>query len=162
MKRAKTHRITFGKLSIENFKSVGSKVEFDWADHFGLNYIFGTNKDIEGTSNGSGKSCIFVDAILFAIFGKTLKNTNNRFISNRAMVDKKVDTKVSLLFEINGVKYEVVSTMSRYQASVSTSLFCEGEDVSKSTAKETRYHIEQELLKCNYELFRNCVILSSM
>ena len=33
--------------------------------------------------NGSGKSVCFVDSIIFALFGKTLKNTNNQYIPNR-------------------------------------------------------------------------------
>lgn len=46
--------ITFKKLTIKNFLSIGSEpTEINFKE--GVNYITGENLDVPGTNNGSGK-----------------------------------------------------------------------------------------------------------
>ena len=53
---------------------------------------------------GTGKSAFAVDAIIFALFGKTLKNTNNKYIPNR-YCSPKLKSYTKLYFSVDGVKY---------------------------------------------------------
>lgn len=158
--------VKFKELQIQNFKSFGPKETIDFSKHHGLNYVCGTNKDIEGTSNGSGKSNIFC-AVLFALFGKTINNTNNRFIPNRVITDKKLITDVILDFEVNGSQYRIRTFIKhrRHPYIASCQLWKDGiedeHEITKSSVRETRRYVERQILKCSYELFKSSVILSS-
>jgi len=155
------NKIIFNTISIQNFKSIGPKMEFDFSKHNGLNYIYGTNLDINGTTNGVGKSTIFVDAILFALYGKTLKNTNNAYIANRVLLGKKIETNVTLNFTVAGRNYEGVSTIRPGGSTVKFRLFEDGIEITKSTISKTREFLKKEILKCSFGLFVNSVILSA-
>jgi DNA repair exonuclease SbcCD ATPase subunit len=68
------------KIKVRNFKSFVGTQEFDFQKVNGLIFVNGKNyvDDTIG-SNGSGKSSLFSDAILWGFFGKTasgLKSTN--------------------------------------------------------------------------------------
>jgi DNA repair exonuclease SbcCD ATPase subunit len=136
-------------------------MEFDFSKHNGLNYIYGTNLDINGTTNGVGKSTIFVDAILFALYGKTLKNTNNAYIANRVLLGKKIETNVTLNFTVAGRNYEGISTIRPGGSTVKFRLFEDGIEITKSTISKTREFLKKEILKCSFGLFVNSVILSA-
>lgn len=158
--------VKFKTLQIQNFKSFGPKVTIDFSKHHGLNYVYGINKDIEGTSNGSGKSNIFC-ALLFALYGKTINNTNNRFVPNRVISDKNLITDVILDFEVNNKQYRVRSFIKHrkhpYIASCQLweGTFDDDGEITKSSARETRRYLEKQILKCSYQLFKSSVILSS-
>ena len=154
------NKVIFKELRAQNFKSFET-LNFDFNSHHGLNYIFGVNNDIPGTNNGVGKSNIF-DSLLFALFGKTFYNNNNIFLPNR-VVDKKLNTSVTLEFDVNADKYKVKSFIKhmRKPFTVNCTLEKNGEDITKSSSKETRAFIEKELLKCDYDLFKQSIILSS-
>ena len=78
-------KLEFIKIEIQNFKSVGELVEINYEELKGLNFIFGKNMDVPNAKNGSGKTVLAVDSLVFALFGKTIKNTNNKYIPNRSM-----------------------------------------------------------------------------
>jgi len=155
-------KVIFGKLKAQNFKSFKYLFEFDFSKHHGLNYIHGINFDIPGTKNGVGKTNM-LDALCFAVFGKTLLNIKNKHIPNRSNTDKKNITKVSQEFIINNIKYEVQSTIKhlREPYTIGCRLWENGKEISKTSTKETRKFIEEQLLKCDYDLFKRSVILSS-
>ena len=72
--------ITFNKISIKNFLSVGNQqVQVDFKR--GIHIITGINKDKEDRRNGVGKSTI-ADAIYFAVFGETLRDLKKENIVN--------------------------------------------------------------------------------
>jgi DNA repair exonuclease SbcCD ATPase subunit len=72
--------ITFNKISIKNFLSVGNQqVQVDFKR--GIHIITGINKDKEDRRNGVGKSTI-ADAIYFAVFRETLRDLKKENIVN--------------------------------------------------------------------------------
>ena len=156
------NKIFFKNITIQNFKSIGPEMLFDFEKHHGLNYIYGTNLDIVGTANGVGKSTIFVDAVLFALFGKTLKNTNNSYIPNRSFSEStNVETVVKLNFVVNSKNFTSIATIKKIGYPVSFRLFEDGIEITKSTAPKTRDYLKIEILKCSFGLFVNSIILSS-
>ena len=156
------NRINFKRIEIENFKSIGSKICFDFQRHMGLNYVHGTNRDVSDGSNGSGKSNFFTDSITFALYGKTYKNTSNKHIPNRLMHNKGVNTSVKLYFSVNEDEYEVESYMNhKLNTHVSCRIVKNGEDETKGTAPKTRAYIENEVLRCSYQLFKSSIIIST-
>lgn len=155
------NKIEFKNITIQNFKSIGPEMHFNFEKHHGLNYIFGKNLDIDGTVNGVGKSTIFVDAILFALYGKTLKNTKNEYIPNRKFHGNKIETFVKLNFVVKGKNYTMISTIKKAGYPVSHRLFENGIEITKSTAPQTRDYLKDEILKCSFGLFVNSIILSA-
>jgi hypothetical protein len=69
--------IEFEKIEVQNFKSIGEMISFDYREFKGLNFVYGKNLDMPNAKNGSGKTNLLIDALMFALIGKTLKNTNN-------------------------------------------------------------------------------------
>ena len=53
---------------------------------------------------GSGKSAYLVDSLIFALFGRTLKNTNNKYIPNR-YCNSKLKSYTKLYFSVDDQKY---------------------------------------------------------
>ena len=51
--------IEFIKIEMQNFKSIGELVEFNYTDFKGLNFIFGKNLDVPNAKNRKWeiKSC---------------------------------------------------------------------------------------------------------
>ena len=92
--------IEFEKIEVQNFKSIGELVTFNYKDFKGLNFVYGKNLDVPNSKNGTGKSNLMCDALVFALFGKTLKNTNNKYIPNRLVSDK-LKPYVRLYFKSN-------------------------------------------------------------
>lgn len=69
------------KIKIENFLSVKEQ-EINFEDLHDLTHVVGENRDTAPyTSNGAGKSTI-IEAVIFALFGKTLRKTNEKSVTN--------------------------------------------------------------------------------
>lgn len=151
--------IKLGKMTVENFLSIGPKVELDFGSHKGVNYIFGTNKDVEGTRNGCGKSSLF-DATQFALFGETSRKVGNKFIAHRQMPGK--DTLVTLHLENDKGRYYIEAGLKR--GSGFFKLFADsehGEMLNKSSIKETRAYFEREILGMDYLVAKSSFFLTS-
>lgn len=148
------NKIIFNWIRIQNFFSVGPEIYFSFTKHSGMNYIFGHNYDLKSdVLNGSGKSTIFVDATLFALFGKPSRRVNKNSIVNRLNTE---NCKVTLNFTINEDTYIVESAcLPTY-----CKLFKNGQDITKSSIKETYDFISTEIIKSSYTVFRNSIILS--
>ena len=97
------NNIHFNYITIKNFISIGAEVKLDFNDYSGMNYVFGFNKDLN-VKNGSGKSAIFIDAILFALFNKTSKGIRKSYIPPR-LVGK--DCLVVINFDIDNINYTI-------------------------------------------------------
>ena len=157
--------IIFEQLELQNFKSVGDPIILDYQSLKGFNYIFGTNSDsADGASNGSGKSSIFQDGIVFALFGKTLKNTNNQYIANRNC-DKKLETYAKLTFVVDNQRYrsecKVTGCCQMTLLKQINSDLDEWEDITQSTVVKTRQYIQEHILGCSFDIFKSAVIISA-
>ena len=69
------------KVEIEGFLSIKDQtINFD--DFKGLVNVVGLNKDTKPhSSNGAGKSSI-IEAVVFALFGKTIRKTTEKSITH--------------------------------------------------------------------------------
>lgn len=159
--------IIFEKIQIQNFKSIGPLVVIDLKNLTGLNYIFGTNLDIVNSKNGSGKSVCFVDSIIFALFGKTLKNTNNQYIPNRNC-DTSLKSYVKLYFSVDGQTYTSecfckpkIGTVGMQLLKLVNAQTDEWQDLTQSSVVKTRQYIQDNILGCSFEIFKSSVIVSA-
>lgn len=148
-------KITFKKLSIKNFLSVGDE-PIDLTFNTGFNIITGLNKDEDDIRNGVGKSTI-CEAFYYAIFGTTMRELSNQnFIINRK---NGKNCKVRLEFDNSSSKFGNESfIIERCIAPKSLKVWKNGEEQTKSTIPETNKYIK-EVLSLNEELFQNCIIM---
>ncbi len=155
--------IEFLQLELQNFKSVGESIVVDYKQLNGFNYIYGTNNDNIGSKNGSGKSSIFSDGIVFALFGKTLKNTNNQYIPNRNC-DKKLESYAKLTFLADKILYRsecrcvgcCQMTLYKYNDELK-----QWEDITQSSVVKTRQYIQEHILGCSFDIFKSAIIISA-
>ena len=157
--------IIFEQLELQNFKSIGDLVVLNYQDLKGFNYVYGINLDAnDGTANGSGKSSVAVDGIIFALFGKTLKNTNNQYIPNRNC-DKKLETFAKLTFTVDGQRYKSeCKVLGCCQMTLLKELSHnsnEWEDITQSTVVKTRQYIQDHILGCSFDIFKSAIIISA-
>lgn len=88
------------RVKYQNFLSVGNKaIEIDLL--YPLTIITG--------NNGAGKTAGVIDAVYFALFGKSIRKTNKPLLVNN--INKK-GLRVELDFEANGIEYKVVRGIS--------------------------------------------------
>ncbi len=115
-------------------------------------------------ATGSGKSSIFQDGIVFALFGKTLKNTNNQYIANRNC-DKKLETYAKLTFVVDNQRYrsecKVTGCCQMTLLKQINSDLDEWEDITQSTVVKTRQYIQDHILGCSFDIFKSSVIISA-
>jgi len=146
--------ISFKKISIQNFLSIGNEcVSVDFST--GVHIITGINKDKEDRRNGVGKSAI-ADAIHFAVFGKTIREIKKENIINK--VNRK-NCKVELEFDItnhnNTDHYKVVRSLQPSKCW----LYVNGEDQTRDSISNTNAFL-QKRLKTTSDIFENCVIMT--
>lgn len=150
---------------MQNFKSFGQLTVVDFQHLTGLNYIFGTNKDAPSSRNGCGKSNL-IDGIVFALYGRTIKNTSIPYIPNR-YCDKKLKTYVKLWFEVDGVLYTAQSSCKPYIKHVTMVLqqyepqTDTWKDLTQSSVIKTKQYIAQTVLNCSFDLFKSSIIISA-
>lgn len=149
-----TKQVTFNKISIQNFLSIGSEpVEVIFRP--GLHVITGSNKDQADRRNGIGKSTI-LDALSFVLFGTTLRELKKEFIINN--ITKKT-SKVSLEFVVveNGLSktYEMHRTIDPSKCF----LYENGIDITRDSMVNTTEFV-QSVLKLTPEVFQNCIAMT--
>ena len=149
----------FNTIKVTNFLSIGETLEFDFNKHYGLNYCFGVNADVDGVKNGIGKTTLFIEAILFGLYGKTSQNINKKFLAHRKM-PKKVSTVIQIDLDVNNKNYIVESGVTGNGGSYMT-LLENGLNITKPSITETRKFLETEILRCNLEMFKNSILLSA-
>jgi DNA repair exonuclease SbcCD ATPase subunit len=155
--------LIFGKMHMENFLSFDDEW-FDFSAHDGLSMIRGQNNDIPESRNGAGKSNI-INAFMFALFGKTLDDIVNKRIPNRFLSADR-DTRVTLDFIADGIPYRITTGLKKK----SCASFCKLEqldlpedeqDISESSQKLTRRYVEDEVIKCKFDIFLRTNVLTS-
>ena len=145
--------IRFISMRIENFLSF-SETEVDLDDQ-GLTLIEGENRDDESAiSNGAGKSAL-VDALVWCLYGTTLRGYENDEVINRRVGD---DCLVSVFVETDSGSYAInrARRHSKFKnrLSVTNDL---GEDASGPSNAETQLVVEK-LLGCSLRTFLSSVI----
>ena len=146
--------ITFKKISIKNFLSVGNQpVTIDFKK--GLHIITGINKDKEDRRNGVGKSTI-ADAIYFSVFGETLRDLKKENIINN--VNRK-NCEVVLDVAIKNLdvceEIQIIRTLEPSKCYI----FVNGEDKTRDSISNTNAFIMSKF-NCTPEIFQNCVIMT--
>jgi len=95
-------KLEFEKIKIKNFLSVGS-VPLEFSYKPGVHLVTGK---INGKSvrNGCGKSLLFTDALVFALFGKSVRDINLDQMVNSIIGEK---CEVTLWLSINDIPYRI-------------------------------------------------------
>ncbi len=145
-------------LEIDNFLSFGDGNKLDHLERRGLTLLEGENRDDpSAVSNGAGKSAL-VDALLWCLFGTTLRGYENDEVVNRHVGS---DCRVSVMLEDGKGAWRITRyrkhergrnrlTLDRIRAGSET-------DVSKATIAETQEQIHQ-LLGMTLTTFLNSVV----
>ena len=146
-------KITFKRLSIKNFLSIGNDpVVLNFKP--GLNLITGVNIDVPGTKNGVGKSSI-IQAFNFVIFGETLsKLTKDQTVNN--ITNGKAE--VVLEFTCDSPKGKNEFKVTRTVNPSSLKVLKDGNDKTRDSIPNTTKYI-LEVLSANVDIFKNCVIM---
>jgi len=155
--------LVFGKIHIVNFMSFEDEW-FDWSGNNGVNIIKGVNHDVVGSKNGSGKSTL-INALVFAIFGKTIHNIKNKRIPNR-FISADIDTEVTLNFTADNIPYQIVTGLKKKSCTAYCKLYKldeadDEQDITKYSIKLTRQFIEDEIIKCRFDIFLRTNVLTS-
>lgn len=115
---------------------------------------------------GCGKSSYAVDSIIFALFGRTLRNTNNKYLPNR-YCDSKLKSYVKLYFSVDGQRYSSECFCKPKIGTVGMELLKfnndtnEWDDITQSTVIKTRQYIQDSILGCSFDLFKTAIIVSA-
>lgn len=137
-------KLNITSVRFKNFFSYGAKEQsFELND--GISFIVGQDLD-RGSSNGSGKS-ITTDAIVFGLFGKTVKDVTQQKIVNWK---NKKNCEVSIEFSIGETSYRI----ERGLKPNFLRLYKEGKEVDQVSHKtEFQTEIEDNILGIDYDTF---------
>lgn len=138
--------IKFTKVKYKNFGSVGNApVEIDLAG-YQRTCLVGTN--------GAGKST-FIDAICFGLFGRSLRNANKPSLVNS--INRK-NCVVEISFTTKGRDYMIRRGMRPNIFEI----YMDNELVNQTaSARDYQAYIEENVLKLNFNSFRQIVVLGS-
>jgi DNA repair exonuclease SbcCD ATPase subunit len=147
-------RITFNKVCIKNFLSIGNQ-SLSISFNKGITVITGENKD-KGGKNGIGKSTI-ADAIFWCLFGNTIRELKKDKIQhnkNKEICD------VRLQFSIQNTEGVKNYTIIRQLDPAKIQILCETDDITLSTLPKNDEFIKN-LIGANEEVFNNAVVMSA-
>lgn len=160
------NKIKFNWMTAQNIFSIGDEINFNFDIHNGINHVYGYNLDIPNdehdpddilgeseSKNGCGKSTIFIDALMFGLFGKSGKDVKKGSIVNwkrkkNGLVKIGLNKGEDEYMMVNGVSPRIVE------------LYKNGKSITKSTKDETLKYFIEEVLCTTYDIFKNTVILS--
>lgn len=143
-----------GKMSAQNFMSI-TNTEFDFSNR-GLLLIQGDNEDSDAfESNGSGKSTVFSETVVWALFGETIRGHKADKVINRK-VGK--NTMVSLDIEDdNGDLYTIQRYRKHKEHKDHVLLFRNGNNITGKSDKDTNQLII-DLIQMDFKTFTNSVM----
>lgn len=146
--------IIFKKVIIDAFLSF-DHAELDLETN-GITYIKGNNNsDSKSNSNGSGKSALVSESILWCLTGNTSRST--KIVSN-LYLDR--GASVTVLLEKDGHHYEV--TRGTHKSLVGNGLFIvkDGVSVTKPRIADTEAYLETELPELDWQVMTSILVLS--
>jgi len=133
-------------VEINNFLSI-KKAEIDFDSFDGLIRVVGVNRDTKPTSsNGAGKSAI-IEAVVFALFGKTIRKTTEKSVTYSK---SKGVCKVTL-------KVNDDVTITRTKKPPSLVIDVGGENCTKEGILYTQQYLEK-ILNTNYHVFLASIV----
>ena len=129
------------KIRIKNFLSI-KDAEIDFESYSNIVRIIGINKDTKpNSSNGAGKSSV-IEAIVFSLFGKTIRKTTDKSLKNHYTKGKcEVEIVVNDNITINRVKKPPMLTVS-----------VDGENVTQDSIQATQKYLDK-ILNTNFSVF---------
>ena len=134
------------KVEIGGFLSI-KKAEVDFDSYTGMTRIVGENFDTNPTcSNGAGKSSI-IEAIVFALFGKTIRKT-----SEKSLVHSHSKSKCRVRLTVND---DVIITRTKKPPSLVVE--SGGENCTKEGILQTQEYLES-ILNTNYNVFLASIV----
>ena len=133
-------------VEIENFLSI-EKAVIDFEDYEGVVRVEGRNLDTNPTSsNGAGKSSI-IEAIVYALFGKTIRKT-----SEKSLINSFTKGKCQVTLRVND---NVV--IKRVKRPPSLIVEVDGKGITKEGILQTQEYLE-EVLNTNYNVFLASIV----
>lgn len=157
--------IQFELIEAQNFKSIGEAITINYKDFSGLNFVIGTNLDNPGSKNGCGKTVLLIDCLVFALYGRTIKSISNQYLSNRYL-KKKLETYSKVTFVSDNVRYR--SECYCNKSSLKMLLYKEDsneesgwKDITQSSILKTKAYIQDEILKCSFDVFKSAIIIAA-
>ena len=138
--------IVFQSIKWKNFLSTGNVFTVINLNTRGTTLVVG--------ENGAGKSTI-LDALTFALFGKTFRNINKPQLVNT--ITRK-DLQVEVEFSVGTTRYRILRGMKPNLFEV----YCNDTLVNQSAEmRDYQEYLEKNILKINYKSFCQVVVLGS-
>lgn len=148
-------KLIFKKIRLKNFMSIGAvPVEFDY--NSGIHAIVGKPILHQETTNGSGKSSFGIDGIVFALFGKSIRELTKKDMINNI---NEGECEVTLWIAVDGVNWRIERGLEPDYFNVINE-DTENEEETKETAKRPTQQKLNELLKISYTSFLNTITLN--
>ena len=133
-------------IKIENFLSI-EEAKIDFEDFTELVRVVGVNNDTKPkSSNGAGKSSI-IEAIAFALFGKTIRKTTEKSLAN---LHTKGKCKVTIRVNDNVI-------IERTKKPPMLKVFVDGENCTREGVMQTQKYLES-ILNTNASVFLASIV----
>lgn len=145
-------KITIKDISLKNFLSIGNnpiKIEFQE----GIYRVKGENLDTQD-ANGVGKSAIFVDGLMFPLFGKTVRTINKGDICNT--INEKKGCETSINFQVGTKNYTIIRNIKPDKLL----LLKEGEPLLEKCSNRLIQEEINKILGADYTTFIHILIMS--
>jgi len=148
------NNIIFKKIVLDSFLSYDhEELEINQA---GVVFIKGENgQDSKSDSNGSGKSALVSESLLWCLTGRTSRNADevkNLYLPRGASV--------TVVLEKNDIEYTITRGTIGSAAANGLTIIKNGENVTKSKIRETEEYFETEFPELTWSVLTSIVILS--
>jgi len=158
--------INFISLSLKNFMAYGANTTLVDLSNIGTTLILG--KDLDNTSNGTGSNGVgkttIIEALVFAVFGKSLSNVSLPDLVNN--INKK-NLEVSVTFQKGKDFYKVIRVRKgrggnwmKFYKRKGSSDFTDKDELTRDSVGHTNEEIEK-VIGLPYELFCRIVVFSA-
>ena len=134
------------RIEIHNFLSI-KHAKIDFESYGNLVRIIGKNFDTKPrSSNGAGKSTI-IEAVMFALFGKTVRKTNDKSLKNYHTKGK-----CRVVLTVNGD-----TVIERIKKAPMLSVTVGDENCTQESIQATQKYLEQ-ILNINHHVFLASIV----
>ena len=146
-------KIKFKKIKVKNFLSVGAvPIELEYIS--GIHAIVAKSINSE-TTNGQGKSTFGIDALVFELFGKSIRGLNIKEMVNNI---NGAECEVTVWFDLDGVNWRIERGIAPDYVRVINE--DEQKDQKEDSAKKLTQQKINNLLGISYTSFINSITLN--